>query len=92
MGSIRLTASERRALLGRYRRASDAEVRLRAHSLLLLDDGYPRATVSAVLFCSFSTICRWKRRFEADGVDAMLGRPRGRRRTGIHVWAAVIVR
>src|SRR5262245_54389958 len=92
MSSIRLTASERRALLGRYRRASDPEVRLRAHILLLLDDGYPWVTVGAVLFCSASTISRWKQRFEADGMDAVLGHPRGRRRSGVHIWAALVVR
>src|SRR5262249_31544308 len=39
-----------------------------------------------------ATISRWKRRLEAEGVDAVLGRPPGRRRAGIHVWAAVVVR
>jgi transposase len=92
MSSIRLTPGERQCILGHYRRATDPGIRLRAHILLLLDAGYPWATVSAVLFCSFSTISRSKRRFEGQGVDAVYGRPRGRRRTGIHIWAAVVVR
>jgi hypothetical protein len=66
---------ERQALLTHYRRAADPDVRLRAHILLLLGTGYPWATVSAVLFCSLDTISRWKRRFEAEGVEAVFGRP-----------------
>ena len=92
MTSIRLAPVERQALLNYYRRSADPEVRLRAHILLLLGAGHPWATVSAVLFCSLDTISRWKRRFEAEGVDAVLGRPRGRRRSGVHVWATLVVR
>jgi putative transposase len=90
--SISLSPGDHKALLAHYRRAADPDVRLRAHILLLLDAGFPWATISAVLFCSFSTISRWKGRFEAEGVDVVLGRPRGRRRSGIHVWAALVVR
>jgi putative transposase len=90
--SIRLTPTERQGLLDHYRRTADPDIRLRAHILLLLDAGHPWATISAVLFCSVSTISRWKRRFEAEGVDAVSGRPRGRRRSGIHTWAALVVR
>jgi transposase len=86
-----LTPSDRQTLLGHYRRSADPDVRLRAHILLVLDAGHPWATISAVLFCSLSTISRWKRRFEADGVDAVLGRPRGQR-SGVHVWASLVVR
>jgi transposase len=92
MTSIHLTPSDRQTLLDHYRRSPDAEVRLRAHILLLLADGHPWATVSAVLFCSLDTISRWKRRFEAEGVNAVFGRPRGRRRSGVHVWATLVVR
>jgi transposase len=49
-------------------------------------------TISAVLFCSVSTVSRWKARFEADGVEAVFGRTRGRPRSRIHTWAALIVR
>jgi hypothetical protein len=80
MPRIHLTPSDREALLGHYRRAADPGVRLRAHVVLLPAAGHPWATISAVLFCSLDTISRWKRRFEAEGVDAVLGRPRGRRR------------
>jgi putative transposase len=89
--SIHLTPAERQDLLSVYRRSTASEARPPAHILLLLHAGYPWATVSAVLFCSTSTISQWKRRFEAEGVDAVFGRPRGRRRTAIHVWAAMVV-
>jgi transposase len=92
VNSIRLTPAERQGVLDHYRRAVDPAVRLRAHILLLLELGYPWLTISAVLFCSVSTISRWKRRFEAEGVDAVLGRPPGRCRSHAHVWASSIVR
>src|SRR6476660_175134 len=92
VSSIRLTPAGRQVLLGRYRRDADPEVRLRAHILLLLDAGHPWATISAVLFCSACTISRWKRRFEKEGADAVFGRPRGRKRSGIRSWAALVVR
>jgi transposase len=92
MLSFPLTLPDRQRLLGHYRQATDPEIRLRTHILLLLDAGHPWATISAVLFCSVSTISRWKARFEAEGVDAVFGRPLGRRRSGVHVWAALVVR
>jgi putative transposase len=91
MPSISLTLSERQGLFDRYRRDADPEVRLRAHILLLLDAGHPWATISAVLFCSASTIGRWKRRFELEGANAVRGRPRGRAKSGIHIWATLVV-
>src|SRR3954468_3467267 len=92
MTPLRLTPADRRDLLDHARRSPEPEVRLRAHILLLLADGHPWATIGAVLFCSTSTISRWQRRFEKGGVDAVLGRPRGRKRSGVHVWAALVVR
>jgi transposase len=87
-----LTPAARRDLLDLYRRSTEPDVRLRSHVLLLLDAGHPWATIQAVLFCSASTISRWKRRYETDGADAVYGRPRGRRRTGVHLWASLVVR
>jgi transposase len=92
MSSINLTPAERQAILDHYRRAAGHDVRLRAHILLLLDAGHSWVTISAVLFCSASTISRWKRRFESEGAGTVFGRPQGRRRSGIHIWAAVVVR
>src|SRR5689334_6099269 len=88
MASIRLSPDDRNALLGRYRSDSDPQVRQRAHLLLLLADGYPRATIAAVLFPSPDTIARWSRRFQDEGVAAVLGRPRGRKRCAAWAWAA----
>jgi hypothetical protein len=84
-----LPPAVRRDLLDLYRRTAEPDVRLRAHILLRLDAGYPWATISGALFCSAGTTARWKRRFEADGTDAVFGRPRGRRRSGVHLWAAL---
>jgi transposase len=90
--SSRLSTAERQDLFDHYRLSADPEVRFRAHILLLLDAGHPWATVSAVMFCSLSTISRWKRRFEAEGVHTVLGRPQGRRRSAVHIWATLVVR
>jgi transposase len=78
-GTITLRSSERKALLQHYRRHPDPAVRLRAHLLLLLANGYAWATIAAVLFCSTRTIARWRRRFERGGVAAVLDERRGRR-------------
>ena len=92
MPNIHLTSGDRQALLAHYRCSADPAVRLRAHILLLLDAGHPWATVSTVPFCPLDTVSRWKRRFEAEGVDAVFGRPRGRPRSGAHFWASLVVR
>jgi transposase len=91
MTSILLTAEDRNALLGHYRRHPDPQVRQRAHILLLLAHGYAWATIAAVLFTSPDTIARWKRRFESGGVAEVLGRPRGRKRSAAWTWAATVV-
>lgn len=91
MLSISLTADDRKALLDHYRRDLDPQVRLRAHILLLLADGHTWATIAEVLFTSPDTIARWKRRFDAGGVQEVLGRPRGRRRSAAWAWAATAV-
>ena len=57
-GSIRLGAIERKTLLSVVKTASAHEQRLRAHVLLLLDDGWAWSTIAAVLFTSSSTINR----------------------------------
>jgi len=78
-GTITLRSSERKALLEHYRRNPDRAVRLRAHIVLLLAEGYTWQSIAAVLFCSTRTIARWKRRFEQGGVAALLEDRRGRR-------------
>jgi transposase len=89
--TIALTRDERNTLLDYYRAAPDPQLRLRAHLILLLADGYPWATIAAVLYCSTATIARWSRRFVAGRVEALLGRPRGRPRRLAAPWAAVVV-
>ena len=55
-------AAPRNTLLDYYRCPyHQPELRLRAHILLLLADGYAWATIAAVLYCSTRTIARWKR-------------------------------
>jgi putative transposase len=70
---LRITARERQALLEQYRKGANERVRLRAHLLLLLADGYSWALIVGVLYCSTRTIARWKRRVEEEGIQAALG-------------------
>lgn len=72
---LRITARERQALLEQYRKGANPRVRLRAHILLLLAQGYSWAVIAGVLFCSTRTIARWKARVELEGVSAVLGPP-----------------
>ena len=57
--SIVLRSGERKRLLELYRREPDPQVRLRAHIVLLLAEGYAWSLIAAVLFCSTATIARW---------------------------------
>ena len=92
-GSIVLGSSQRKRLLGIYRgkEAYPAPVRLRAHVVLLLAEGHPWSLIAGVLFCSTATIARWRERFEAGGVDALLEERRGRAATLLVGWALVLV-
>jgi hypothetical protein len=72
-GSIVLGSRERKRLLEIYRggkEACPAQVRLRAHVVLLLADGHAWSLIEQMLFCSSATIARWKDRFESGGVEA----------------------
>jgi transposase len=90
--SISLTADERNTLLDYYRApGDDPAVRLRAHIILLLAQGYPWATIAAVLFCSSRTIDRWQKRFARGRVDALFGRTRGSRRRLAQRFADLVV-
>ena len=91
-GSIHLKRSERKTLLNYYRKSTDPAVRLRAHILLLLDDGYSWSQIAATLYTSPSTIRRWKQRFHQQGVEAVLGRPRGRPTVFLLCWVMLVVR
>lgn len=88
---ITLTADERATLLDYLRHAPQPELRLRAHIILLLADGFPWATLVAVLFCSSRTIARWADRFRAGRVAALLGHPRGAPPRLTAHWVALLV-
>jgi len=92
-GSIVLGSSQRKRLLQIYRGQEEhpAQVRLRAHVVLLLSQGRPWSLIESVLFCSTATIARWKQRFDAGGVDALLAETRGRRATLLVGWALLII-
>ena len=90
--TISLAVHERKALLDLYRHSPDPAVSHRAHLLLLLADGFPWATISAVLFTSPSTIARWQQRYQEGGLEALLGRPPGRRPWFCGLWARLAVR
>src|SRR5437764_6281692 len=90
--TISLSAEQRKALLDLYRHSSDSAVTHRAHLLLLLADGFPWATITAVLFTSPSTIARWLQRYQEAGLEALLGRPPGRRPWFSGRWARLAVR
>jgi transposase len=90
--SISLGPGDRNALLAAYRRHADPAVRLRAHIILLLAEGYPWAAIAVVLFTSTSTIARWQARYRRGGLEALLGRRPGRRPRLGAFWAGVVVR
>src|SRR5215207_8866033 len=89
-GSIVLGRSQRNRLLDLYRKDPSPCVRLRAHIILLLSEGHAWTLICVVLFCSSATVARWKQRFEAGGVDALLSERRGRRSVLV-VWAVLLV-
>jgi transposase len=89
--SIDLNPEQRTALLERYRKDHDPEVRFRSHILLLLDDGHSWVTVAALLFCSSRTIDRWVKRFHAEGVEGVAGHKPGRPFRFATEWVAVAV-
>src|SRR3954451_5501725 len=95
-GSVGLRGGQRKRLLRLYRTDPDPHVRLRAHLVLLLSDGYAWALIAAVPFCSTATIARWKRRFEEGGTDALRDDRRGRPETAGGpaggVWAGAVIR
>jgi len=92
-GSIVLGFGQRKRLLNIYRGKEEhpACVRLRAHIVLALAEGHSWSLIEQMLFCSSATIDRWKVRFEAGGVEALLAETRGRRATLLVSWALLIV-
>jgi len=91
-GSIALKPSERKTLLEHYRKSTDPAIRLRAHILLLLDDGHPWSQIAAMLYTSTSTIQRWNDRFQREGLEGVLQSRRGRPVVFLCWWVALVVR
>jgi transposase len=89
--SISLSPEPRAALLDRYRKDPEPDVRFRSHILLLLDDGLPWATVASLLFCSSRTIDRWVKRFAAEGLEGLGGPKPGRPFRFAADWIEVVV-
>jgi putative transposase len=89
-GSIRLSAQERNVLMEEVRRGTDPGIRLRAHILVLLNDGISWNTTVAVLFTSTGTINRWRQRYLDGGWLAILESKRARRSRWYWVSALVI--
>ena len=89
--SVILDARQRQALLDRYRKDPDPEVRFRAHILLLLADGHTWSSVATFLFCSSRTIDRWVKRFHREGVEAVAGHKPGRPFRFGAAWLAVVI-
>ena len=95
-GSIVLGSSQRKRLLEIYRGTGGKElhhpqVRLRAHVILLLSEGYAWSLIASMLFCSTATIARWKDRFENGGIDALQQENRGRAASLLVGWAWILV-
>ena len=78
-GSISLGPAGRKGRMEMYRRHPDPAVRRRAHIVLLLADGRSWLFIESALYCRRRAIDRWKKRFEAGGIEALLGERRGRR-------------
>jgi transposase len=91
-GRMRVTPTEHQALWEQYRKGSDPHVRLRAHIILLLAQGYSWAVIAGVLFCSTRTIARWKIRVGQEGVTAVLGAQRTPQPRLGSWWSAVVAR
>ena len=88
---LSLTTKQRDELLQTYRKDPDPELRFRAHIILLPGQGHPWDTIEAMLFCSSRTVDRWRKRFQAEGVDGLAGGERGRPfRFGLG-WVALLV-
>src|SRR3954451_5525093 len=88
--SVTLDAQQRQALLDRYRKDPDPEVRFRAHILLLLANGHTWETVTAMLFCSSRTIDRWVKRFHEERLGAGAGHKPGRPFRLVPAYLAVV--
>jgi putative transposase len=90
-GSIHLRDQERKALLTAIRKGKNPDVRLRAHVILLMADGWSWNLIVAVLFTSTSTINRWRERFLQVGLPGILGSAQASRSPWSGWWIALVV-
>src|SRR5712691_7266878 len=80
--SLVLTTDQRSELESRVRSGRGrADAARRARVILLLADGDSYATITAKTGCSSRTIALWRHRFEASGLEGLLARHRGSKRT-----------
>ena len=89
--SISLTADERNTLLDHYRADPDPALRLRAHIILLLAEGYSWSLITAVLFYSTQTVARWQKRFVQDRIAGLFGKTRGRPSRWALSWITLVL-
>ena len=74
-----LQAEDRSHLEHLRRRAKDAEVRVRAQALLMLDQGRCQEETAAILGLNVTTLWRWRRRYVAQGIRGLTpGKPPGK--------------
>src|ERR1700722_6637151 len=72
-GSIHLSMAQRKTLLRVYRSSGDSRTARRAHIVLLLADGWSYREVRVVAYASHDLIAQCVHRFEAGGVEALVG-------------------
>ena len=78
--TITLTDGQQAELqsLLRARSASQADA-LRARIVLLAAQGWPNEEIAAELNTALNTVCKWRRRFAAEGLAGLGDRPRSGR-------------
>jgi transposase len=92
-GSIQLSSKERKVLLDVVKTGNTHEQRLRAHVLLLLADDWTWLAIASALFTSSSTINRWRQRFLASGLAAVIDTAGRRRLSQLSLlWIGVVFR
>jgi transposase len=91
-GTIAIRLSDRKVLLDVVKTAGTHEQRLRAHILLLLDDGHTWTNIAAVLYTSSSTINRWRKRYLEGGIAAVIDAPGRQRGSGVAaLWVTLMI-
>lgn len=87
--NIQLSRVDRKTLIDIYRHGTIPEQRLRAHILLLLNDGVAWSAIAAMLYTSTSTINRWQQRYLNQGITSLKGQRLWRAQ--FHEWWLALV-